>query len=173
MTAKPWLTRGGGFGNGRPIRERIAEKTERTAGCWLWHGAKDSGGRPIMTVIRVGGKGQVDRVARVVFRLEYGADTSGLDVHHECRNRGCVRPDHLRLLTSEDHSVEHAVEACPSGHPYDEENTRWRVDGGRACRACDRDRQRERRQERCRTGASSSAAASLPAESEPEILSGR
>lgn len=35
--------------------------------------------------------------------------------------------------------------ACPSGHPYDEPNTRRLIDGSRICRTCQRDYQRARR----------------------------
>jgi hypothetical protein len=31
----------------------------------------------------------------------------------------------------------------PKGHPYDEENTRYRARGSRDCRACDREAHRK------------------------------
>lgn len=39
----------------------------------------------------------------------------------------------------------HRKSHCPRGHPFNSANTYIRLDGGRRCRACARERQRERR----------------------------
>lgn len=66
---------------------------------------------------------------------------TGLDLHHLCGNRGCVNVDHLALVTRKEHAALHMVERthCRRGHEWTDENTDWRKDGNRRCRACRRE----------------------------------
>jgi len=73
---------------------------------------------------------------------------NGMHVDHICRNRLCVRPDHLRVVTpkvnalqnSEGHAASNVLKThCPRGHPYDDKNTIVRRRAGqvfRVCRTC-------------------------------------
>lgn len=69
-----------------------------------------------------------------------------LSLDHLCFNRACVNVDHLELVTQQE-NVQRGKDllvACPSGHPYDEENTyRNPNTGHRACRTCNRLRARK------------------------------
>jgi hypothetical protein len=99
----------------------------------------------------------------VLYELLVGPIPQGFDIDHLCRNRGCVRPDHLEPATRSEnlrrgdlHPPAAALQAakthCPRGHPYDEINTYWNTNGGRGhsrvCRACWKARRRERRTNR-------------------------
>lgn len=67
-----------------------------------------------------------------------------LEIDHICRNRGCVNPSHLRLITHRENTLcgigitarNATVTHCPQGHPYDLFNTYHRPDGGRECKIC-------------------------------------
>lgn len=117
-------------------------------GCWIWIGRVDSGEY-----------GQISVNARQVmahrfsYELLVGPIPLGLSLDHLCRERLCVRPDHLEPVTHAENVRRGLVgqhwrdrTSCPKGHPYDAVNTRWRkktirksgkVYTVRACRACD------------------------------------
>jgi hypothetical protein len=111
--------------------------------CWPWIGIGDSGGYGRINVTRTR-----KPVHRVVYELFVGSIPDGHHLHHTCGNTRCVRPSHLLAVTPREHSVEYTpnsltykyarVTSCPHGHPYDAENTSFKRDGGRNCRACAR-----------------------------------
>lgn len=83
---------------------------------------------------------------RLAFAIHVGPIPEGLTVDHECRNRSCQNPRHLRLMTNSDNARlnGNAMKThCPHGHPYDEANTLRPSRGGRVCRACARLRRRD------------------------------
>jgi hypothetical protein len=74
------------------------------------------------------------------------------ELDHLCRNRACVRPDHLRIVSHQENVVagigKPAVNAaklcCPKGHPYTVVHRSNRSTGSqRRCLVCKEDR-RER-----------------------------
>jgi hypothetical protein len=96
------------------------------------------------------------RVHRLIVELADGPLLPGEVVRHACDNKACFRYSHLRRGTHAD-NMRDAVERgqllgrrnwhslkthCPKGHPYDEENTRWKPRPGgrwsRVCRTCQR-----------------------------------
>ena len=109
-------------------------------GCWEWaagrrsgYGYFDSGGK------RFGAH-------RVSYEYFNGATIpAGMQIDHICRTRGCVRPDHLRVVTLKTNVLENSVgvtaknlvkEFCSGGHEYSPSNTYQRPGGGRSCREC-------------------------------------
>ena len=72
--------------------ERFWAKVDRRGadGCWLWRGAKRSGG--------YGGvawwKGRTLLTGRVAWALAHGPDSAESRVAHRCRNKLCVNPRH-------------------------------------------------------------------------------
>lgn len=100
----------------------------------------------------------VKGVRWLAHRLEWekinGPVPEGLELDHLCRNRWCVNPDHLEPVTHQENIRRGSqrkwntdVTHCKHGHPFDEENTRHRPDGGRTCRTCHRLSQARRKAE--------------------------
>ena len=140
----------------KPIKQRIAESTaETSSGCWEWQLSKCRDGYGRMKVA-----GKTLRAARVSYTEFKGPIPEGLLVFQVCKNRACVNPDHLEVITSKESVARGAADPkanfaacnerrraathCPHGHPWDDENTRY-ANGQRVCRACLRERMRERR----------------------------
>ena len=73
-------------------------------GCWLWMGHVMKGGY---------GRVKMDGVTTLVHRLSWlrvnGSIPVGMVLDHLCRNRSCLNPDHLRLVTTRINSLENSV----------------------------------------------------------------
>lgn len=70
------------------------------SGCWLWNGCKYPSGY---------GRTVRGPAHREVWRRLVGPLNGFNDVlHHDCGQRACVRPDHLRRTTRSAHMLEHA-----------------------------------------------------------------
>jgi hypothetical protein len=92
---------------------------------------------------------------RVVYEAIVGPIPDGLELDHLCRVPACVNPAHLEAVT---HAVNIArgigghhqlvKTHCPSGHEYNEANTKV-YQGRRYCRRCKvADQRRHRRAQR-------------------------
>jgi hypothetical protein len=85
---------------------------------------------------------------RLAFEFAYGAIPEGGVVHHECENKACCRPTHLKLIASNSEHVklhgppplcirQLAQTHCPHDHPYSGDNLyHHSKSGARQCRAC-------------------------------------
>lgn len=71
-------------------------------GCWLWRGYRQPNGYGTVTI-----RGNRAYVHRLAYELAYGPLDAGLVVHHDCKRRACVNPEHLRALTVEEHRELH------------------------------------------------------------------
>lgn len=108
--------------------------------CWLWTGNVDAYGY---------GRGTFDGkrqfAHRFAFELAGGTLTPGLVIDHLCRNRLCVNPAHLELVTRTENNrrglspsgVNLAKTHCVRGHEFTPQNTRLVASGNRQCRACE------------------------------------
>lgn len=67
-------------------------------GCWVWEGHTSGNGRgggyPRMCL-----DGQTVAVHRVMFTQAYGYIPGKKQIDHICRNRLCVNPEHLEMVT--------------------------------------------------------------------------
>ena len=74
---------------------RFWSKVDKGAECWLWTGCKTPSGYGQRSVWS-GGERYVHRHAYVAL---VGPIPDGLELDHLCRNRACVRPEHLEPVT--------------------------------------------------------------------------
>lgn len=117
-------------------------------GCWLWVGEK---GRNGYGNIRVNSDSRVAH--RVGYELLRGPVPVGKQLDHTCRNRMCVNPAHLDVVTSRENTlrgqgptaINARKEFCLRGHPFDETNTYRKPDGRRRCRICHREAGRRKK----------------------------
>ena len=85
----------------------------------------------------------------VAYQVLVGPLRAGMHLHHECPNKACYNPAHLRWVTPSEHIQEHSPNQyrdrthCKHGHEFTEENTR-RIGNARVCRGCERSRKRRR-----------------------------
>lgn len=111
--------------------------------CWPWEGAKNAKGYG-----RVYVAGRRWYAHRMTYTAFVGPIPVGLELDHLCRNPSCVNPDHLEPVTHAENGargIKATKPRCVSGHRFSFENTHWRRDGRRRCRACDAARQRKKR----------------------------
>jgi hypothetical protein len=141
--------------------ERHVRKAE--TGCWEWTGHHQSNGYATLGLKDPDGKWRPNLAHRIAFELYRGPISAGLVIDHLCRNRGCVNPEHLEVVTMGENlrrgdgpNGQHArATHCPQGHPYEGANLRWRR-GWRECVICSRIGAREaQRRLRARRQASS------------------
>jgi len=133
------------------IVDRFWAKVEKSAtpgACWNWLGSVNNQG---YGSIRIKPKpASPTLVHRYAYELLVGPIPEGMELDHRCRNRGCVNPAHLEVVTRSencsrgDSGLAWALHQrrkthCPQGHPYDLFNTYYDKNGGRQCRICRRE----------------------------------
>lgn len=128
--------------------EKIAEPSDNHNDCWEWNGSKTGNGYGQIWLNR-----KNTAAHRLSHELFIGPIPEGHAVDHLCRNRLCVRPDHLQALSHRENWSQWNLGKthCRHGHPYNEENT-YRHRGERQCRICLRDatrRYQAKRKEGC------------------------
>jgi len=126
-----------------PLRLQDKIFIEPNSGCWLWMGGWTSNGYGMFRDLEL--KHNVS-IHRFVFEFFGGIIPKGLQLDHGCRTRCCCNPLHLEAVTGRINVLRgNTVPGrnikkthCIHGHPFDEENTYNRPDGGRYCKACRR-----------------------------------
>lgn len=74
---------------------RFWAKVNKTPGCWLWVGLLNDSGYGLFSY-----HSKPLRAHRFAWTLLVGETGDGKQLDHRCRNRACVRPDHLREVTN-------------------------------------------------------------------------
>jgi len=103
-------------------------------GCVVWKGKRDGDG------YGVDGK---QRAHVVAYERARGGITPGMFVDHLCRNRACVAPHHLELVSKDTNEQRKALahrlrrRLCPAFHDMTY-NRVMTPNGGVVCRECNR-----------------------------------
>jgi len=103
------------------------QRVTKTATCWLWNGSDRGKG---YCAVRFNGL-QVF-AHRLAWELTNGPIQAGLTIDHLCRNRRCVNPRHMEVVSVRENVLRGvgptAVNArkafCLKGHEFSSENTR-------------------------------------------------
>jgi hypothetical protein len=86
-------------------------------GCWLWSGSVNSYGYPTDW-----SEGKPRNGKRVAWALVHGPVPAGLECDHLCRERLCVRPAHMELVSRVENQRRKfwrgrvSRSRCPQGH---------------------------------------------------------
>mgnify|MGYP001577132561 CR=1 FL=1 len=134
------------------ILERLAARSMPLpfSGCIVWTGSKCRG------YGRIYHDGKTRATHRVAFETFRGKIPEGLEINHLCRNKACINPAHLEVVTgSQNLRYDYAIKPwgnqntgkthCPRGHAYSGDNLRV-ISGKRYCKTCVNEQKRERRQ---------------------------
>ena len=92
-----------------PLPQRFwAKVNRREAGaCWDWTASLSAQGYGQLAV-KINGKRTVTTAHRISYSLHFGPIPDGKHVDHRCRNRRCVNPSHLRLVTPGQNNQNHS-----------------------------------------------------------------
>lgn len=139
---------------GRPPRKTSTERfiskiDELDTGCWEWRGSVMNTGYGQFTIRK-----KPYLAHRYSHELHRGPIPPGMVIDHLCRNRLCVNPDHLEVVTNEENlyrgkgfRILNGMDgSCMHGHKFTEENTYYNPNNpsDRRCRECARIRDRKR-----------------------------
>ena len=96
------------------LRRFLAKvKRDEETGCWLWQGYCDSDG---YAQFKFGGRAHwARRLAYAMFRRPM---PGGLELDHKCRERSCVNPWHLDLVTKLENLASRYVGAEDDDTPF-------------------------------------------------------
>lgn len=136
------------FRPGHNRRKTPSYTIAQDTGCWIWDGHLTSGGYGGLRERANGGRGRSVKAHRWYYEQLVGPAPEGLVLDHLCRNRACVNPAHLQLVSHKE-NILRGVGACARnaskthcrwGHPLSEDNLRFTAQGHRVCVICHRRR---------------------------------
>lgn len=129
--------------------KRFMNKLTETEACWEWNAYIQSNGYGQHSFGR-----RTVLAHRASYELFKGKIGKGMEIDHTCNNKKCVNPNHLEEVTTSENQArsyargrklsgavdfQKAKTHCPSGHPYDQKNTRINPTRYyRICRECKR-----------------------------------
>jgi len=128
-----------------PPHIRVLSRAEVIAGCWQYTGSRDKYGYGRLTVWYPATKSfKTEKTHRLVYEGLIGNIPSGLTIDHLCRNRACVNPDHMEVVTNHENTlrgigpsaINHRRTECQRGHPLSGPNLHMRPSGRRQCLTC-------------------------------------
>jgi len=113
--------------------EKFWSKVTKTSTCWLWTGAATGRGYGSWRAPN----GRDYGAHRLAYETLVGPIPDGLTVDHLCRNKACVNPAHMELVTVRENILRSKARThCPQGHEYTPENNLRAKTGGFKCRTC-------------------------------------
>jgi hypothetical protein len=117
--------------------ERFYEKVNKTNYCWDWTASLNDKGYGLFRF-----NGKTSKAHRVSYILTFGTIDDTLVIDHLCKNRKCVNPKHLELVSQKENvkrglsgkvnNSQSSKTTCPKGHDY----SRVTNKGYRLCGTC-------------------------------------
>lgn len=115
-------------------------RADKSSTCWIWSGQPAGSGYGCLEI-----NGKNYYAHRFGYELLRGPIAEGMVIDHLCRNKICVNPWHLEVVTQRENILRGdtlpaenlAKTHCLRGHPLSGGNLR-RYRGWRRCRACQR-----------------------------------
>lgn len=109
-----------------------------TEGCWRWVACLNAAGYGLFRH-----EGRSRLAHRLAWAEVNGEAPAGTVLDHLCRNRYCIRPDHLEAVTRAENNRRGWRDRtpkpyCVNGHEYTPENTYIQTTGMRQCLTCKR-----------------------------------
>lgn len=133
---------------------RFGQFVREEGECWRWVGYINTTRRADGSYPRFRVKRRVYYAHRISYLIHRGEIPEGMQVDHLCRNKWCVRPEHLEPVTPRENmlrgntltAVIHRSGMCTRGHPLVPENLKVNQKNGKArCRQCRNEDARLRR----------------------------
>ena len=113
-------------------------KVEFTTDCWNWKGATNGIGYG-----QFGVNYKLLLVHRLIYKIYHCEIPEGLTIDHLCRNKLCVNPNHLEVVTNMENNLRgYSLSAqnarkinCIKGHPLNGDNL-YKYKNMRQCKIC-------------------------------------
>lgn len=118
---------------------RFMNKIEFAGDCWIWIGAKNNKGYG-----HIGVNGKTILAHRFSYSFQYGGIPKGMTLDHQCRNRSCVNPYHLKPMTQKQNNllgigptaINSKKTHCIHGHSLSGDNLKTYIAEGTVHRRC-------------------------------------
>jgi hypothetical protein len=127
-------------------KDKFFQKINKTDDCWLWTAATNEHGYGVVRINK-----RLFKAHRVSYEIHKGEIPEGLSLDHLCKNRSCVRPEHLEAVTHRENCLRGnglpsmwaarrsmpRITHCKHGHEMTPENCYFIPStGARCCRQC-------------------------------------